>query len=124
MKFIKALSVQQPWAWLIVQGWKDIENRKWRTKFRGRCLIHASKKIDQRACRLLREKGYVLPKTFKTGGIVGETEVVDCVTESCSPWFEGPYGFVLKKSKPLPFKPCKGMLNFFNVPISMGDSNA
>jgi len=22
-----ALSIRQPWAWLIVHGWKDIENR-------------------------------------------------------------------------------------------------
>lgn len=27
---MKALSVKQPWAWLICAGYKDIENRSWR----------------------------------------------------------------------------------------------
>ena len=38
---IPALSIRQPWAWLIVNGYKDIENRDWPTVFRGRMLIHA-----------------------------------------------------------------------------------
>ena len=37
----KALSIQQPWAWLIVNDHKDIENRDWRTHYRGPVLIHA-----------------------------------------------------------------------------------
>lgn len=39
---MKAISIRQPWAWLIVNGFKDIENRSWRTKYRGPVLIHAS----------------------------------------------------------------------------------
>ena len=39
---VKIISVRQPWAWLIVAGHKDIENRTWRTSYRGRLLIHAS----------------------------------------------------------------------------------
>lgn len=41
-----ALTVQQPWAWLIVKGYKPIENRTWRTDFRGRLVIHAGKTFD------------------------------------------------------------------------------
>ena len=37
-----ALSIRQPWAWLILNGGKDIENRSWPTKVRGRVLVHAS----------------------------------------------------------------------------------
>lgn len=37
---MKALSVRQPWAWLIVNGYKDIENRDWSTQQRGRIWIH------------------------------------------------------------------------------------
>ena len=37
------LSIRQPWAWLILNAGKDIENREWPTRFRGRVLIHASK---------------------------------------------------------------------------------
>ena len=44
---ITVLSVRQPWAWLLVNGYKDIENRNWATEFRGRCFIHAGKNFDQ-----------------------------------------------------------------------------
>jgi hypothetical protein len=47
---------------------------------------------------------------------VGEVSIVGCVTESDSPWFHGPYGFLLADpiayKKPIPFK---GRLGFFNV---------
>jgi ASCH domain len=49
---MKALSVRQPWAWLIVQGFKGIENRTWQTSFRGTVLIHAGMRIDQEANRV------------------------------------------------------------------------
>src|SRR5207302_502261 len=38
---MKALTVRQPWAWAIVQGKKDVENRSWRTDHRGMVAIHA-----------------------------------------------------------------------------------
>lgn len=38
-----ALSIRQPWAWLIIHGGKDIENRTWPTRFRGRVAVHAGK---------------------------------------------------------------------------------
>lgn len=40
---MKVLSIRQPWAWLIVNGHKDIENRTWTTRFRGPIPIQASK---------------------------------------------------------------------------------
>ena len=43
---MKALSIRQPWAELIVAGLKDIENRTWRTDYRGPVLIHAGMKIE------------------------------------------------------------------------------
>lgn len=30
-----ALAVRQPWAWRIIRAGKDVENRNWRTRFRG-----------------------------------------------------------------------------------------
>ncbi len=41
---MKALSLMQPWASLIVTGAKKIETRSWATKYRGLLAIHASKK--------------------------------------------------------------------------------
>jgi hypothetical protein len=109
-----ALSIKQPWAWLIATGLKDIENRSWRTKFRGIFLIHASKKIDQVAYDHY-SLFFDLPdiSKLKTGGIVGQSELIDCVDDHKSDWFFGPYGFMLRNSKPLPFSPCRGWLYFF-----------
>ena len=43
---MRALSIKQPWASLIVHHGKDIENRTWPTKIRGRIAIHASKRLE------------------------------------------------------------------------------
>lgn len=129
-----ALSIRQPWAWLILNAGKDIENRDWPTNFRGRMLIHASKNctrseyngaVDFLVDRGLDRLNYDLPAIdqFDRGGIIGSVEIIDCVTASESPWFVGECGFVLRNPKPLPFTPWKGRLGFFNVPdgASKGD---
>jgi hypothetical protein len=130
---VVGLSVRQPWAWLICNAGKDIENRDWKTNFTGRVLIHAGKAMtreDYDACLIfcqglppyngLPEYGrWWLPDYMalreQCGGIVGETEIVRCVTESDSPWFCGVYGLSLRGSRPLPFAPCKGALGFFRA---------
>jgi hypothetical protein len=56
-------------------------------------------------------------RSFERGGIVGQASLVDVVTESKSPWFKGPRGFVLKHQVPLRFRPCKGRLGFFEVEL-------
>ena len=124
-----AISIRQPWAWLIVEGLKDIENRTWPTRFKGRVLIHAGKTMtrdEYESCvifvsgigHLLTKADFFFP-TFEMlqaelGGIVGECEITGCVTESQSPWFVGDYGFTMKNAKRLPFRPLKGALGFFN----------
>ena len=124
------LSVRQPWAWLIVNGWKNIENRSWPTQVRGRIGIHAAAtytRDDYEECAFfvcdfypkLRER---MPAfgVLDRGGIVGETTILDCVTRHSSEWFFGPYGFVVTDSKPMPFIPCRGALGFFRVQV-VGD---
>ena len=44
---LPALSIRQPWAWMILNAGKDIENRSWQTDYRGRFLIHAAKGMTQ-----------------------------------------------------------------------------
>jgi predicted transcriptional regulator len=44
---MKAISIRQPWAQLVVEGVKDIENRNWFTMHRGRLYIHASKTFEK-----------------------------------------------------------------------------
>ncbi|PCI53899.1 MAG: hypothetical protein COB36_11720, partial [Alphaproteobacteria bacterium] len=55
---------------------------------------------------------------LRTGGIIGQATLVDCVDKSDSPWFFGRYGFVLENVKALPFRPCKGQLGFFTPDYS------
>jgi hypothetical protein len=57
------------------------------------------------------------PEALDRGGIVGSVEIVNCVRHSMSEWKNpNQWGFLLRDSAPLPFRPCKGMLGFFEVP--------
>jgi hypothetical protein len=118
---MKALSIRQPWAWLIVNGHKDIENRSWLTHYRGPLLVHASKGMTRDeyifAGTIAHQSGVKIPpfEKLERGGIVGRVDVVDCVDQDPSPWFFGEFGFVLKNAKPLPFRPFTGKLGFFEV---------
>lgn len=123
---MKALSIRQPWAWLIVYGGKDVENRSWHTKFRGRFLVHAAKGMTgfeyADACNFCRKNGLPQPPLFDElrrnwcGGIIGSVFLADCRDTSRSPWYMGERAFLLIDPKPLPFTPIKGRLNFFEVP--------
>jgi hypothetical protein len=118
---MKALSIRQPWAWLIVHGYKDVENRTWATRYRGPLLVHAGLTLDPRADRaaeLARALGIALPalSELPRGAIVGRVQVTDCVTAYPSRWFEGPYAFVLTEAEPIEPIPRKGMLGLFTVP--------
>lgn len=118
---MKALSIRQPWAWLILHAGKDVENRSWPTRFRGRFLIHAAKGMTRDEYESAPAWIVDLPDfdQLRRGGIVGSAELVDCVTESDSEWFFGRYGFVLRNVKPLLFVPYRGELGFFDVPDSL-----
>ena len=123
---MKALSIRQPWAWLVIHGYKDIENRKHHFGVRGEFLVHASKQpaanYDE-ICRQVLEVFEIEIPPFEElpkGALVGKSEITDCVTESDSPWFHGPNGLVLKNSEafgePIPWK---GRLGFFNVDLEL-----
>lgn len=92
---MKALTIKQPWASLIAHGVKDIENRTWKTKYRGRIYIHASSprkfKVD-----LTDEQAKLIAPVLKSvfdgrmtfGAIIGEVDIVDCVINHPSIWAE------------------------------------
>jgi len=120
---MKAISIKQPWAWLILHADKDIENRTWPTKQRGRVLIHAGTTIDKDAYPWVKAHhpdayAALLRAHFHTGGIVGAACIVGCTDKGPSPWFMGPYGWLLAEATELPFVPCKGKLSFFDVDAS------
>ncbi|GAB6393605.1 MAG: ASCH domain-containing protein [Treponematales bacterium] len=117
---MKALTVKNPWAWLIIHGEKDVENRSWRTNYRGRLLIHASKRPEEiepslpgqttaEEIILLSALGESEPYN---GCILGSVELADCVLHSKSAWAEeGAWHWILRN--PVPFDkpiPAKGSL--------------
>jgi hypothetical protein len=120
-----ALSIRQPWSWLIVNGYKDIENRAWSTAYRGPLLIHTGKSpvLAEDIAWLHAEFPQIqLPSVFEYGGIIGQAELVACVELHMSDWFFGPVGWVLCNPKPLPFQPCRGKLGLFQPGLTMRSS--
>lgn len=119
-----ALSLRQPWAWLVIHGGKDIENRTWSTKFRGRVWIHAAGRMTEsdfeEAFWAARDvaPSITIPRDLDLGGIIGSVEIIDCTAHHPSPWFFGPKGFVLRNPEPCDFKPCRGALGFFKPQFS------
>jgi hypothetical protein len=124
---MKALSLRQPWLWVIFNLGKRVENRKWRTHYRGRVLLHAAQGMTrqehqdvvtfcERVQRNSGRKAFLPPWEVPRGAIVGAATIVDCVKQCGSPWFFGPFGFVLDNvtqfGEPIP---CKGALGLWNV---------
>lgn len=130
---MKALSIKQPWAELILQGKKTIEIRSWNTKYRGYFLIHTSKKLDMEAIELFDinlEKllcGYILGYAKLSDVVVYKSEEEFMKDKNRHLSIQGKakypvYGFVLKdvhRIKPIEYK---GRFGFFEVPeIKLGD---
>ncbi len=72
---MKCLSIREPWASLIVNGYKKYEFRSWKTKYRGKILIHASLSIEKDNEKRFKELGL----DYKCGYIIGEAQLVDCI---------------------------------------------
>ena len=120
---MKALTVQQPWAWAIISGRKRVENRPWSTPVRGRIAIHSSRTADSNWWDLaaMLEDAATWEACYDSpyGAILGTVELVDCVEESDDYSFAGPpyYGFVLANPRPLR-KPIqvRGRQRFWTIP--------
>jgi hypothetical protein len=112
---LKAISVRQPWAGLIVDGLKDVENRKRLTRFRGRICIQAGCKPwdgpEATGAPWTPHQAYF-------GCVVGTVEIIDCVEDSRSRWgLPGWWHWVLADPRPLrsPFR-FTGKQGWFEVP--------
>lgn len=110
---MRAITIRQPWAELIVRGEKDVENRSWRTHHRGPLLIHAGARAYRES---FAEHG--VPDDAERSAIIGVVEVVDCTQERTSAWHEeGSWGWYL--AGPRRFRtpiPIKGRRGLFDVP--------
>jgi len=76
---IKALSLKQPYAWLIANGYLLVDDLTWGTGYRGVMLIHASKGIyEEYYDYLVVNTDILLPSKDKLGygGVVGIAKLV------------------------------------------------
>jgi hypothetical protein len=131
---MKCLSIKQPWASLIIAGIKTIENRSWRTNYRGKILIHTGKEVDIRAVEdsiiwqhILKATPNARGKFDKagklTGAILGVAELTACSCEADAlsvdyRWAE-PGFFWWRIENPVLFEkpiPYRGQLGLFDVP--------
>lgn len=126
---MRALTICQPYAELILRGDKRVENRTWETKYRGPLAIHAGKSRqwfdgDDDLIGMLGE----MPPF---GAIVGRCNVIDCVHiddieagqyDAAYPWLSahehtrGPWCWIVDDVERLEAVPFKGSQGLFNIP--------
>lgn len=83
---MKALSLTQPWASLVVMGEKKLETRSWMSRHFGLTAIHASQGLPKKAKIFSHENKFVKPlfnqewfeftDQFTLGAIIGTVEVI------------------------------------------------
>jgi hypothetical protein len=101
---VKAITIKNSWALLIAAGIKDIENRTWRTMFRGRIYIHCSAKpafTELQSCLTYHQWEKIpeanqinlLTDIWPTSAIIGKVDLINCVINHPSIWAEktGPF---------------------------------
>ncbi len=109
---MKAISVQQPWAWAILHAGKDLENRQVRFKYRGPLLIHAPLRL-RATDRMPRGVRQPEPEELLCGVVLGIVDLVDVVDQARSKWWGGKFALVLRSPqrlrRPIPCKGARGL---------------
>ena len=72
---MKVLTIKQPFASLIAEGYKEYEFRTWKTKYRGPLLIHAGLGVDKEAMKRYEKLNLNYPK----GKIIAKVNLTDCL---------------------------------------------
>lgn len=91
---MKAITIWQPWASLLVKGQKLYETRSWATSYQGPIAIHAAKRSVRRAIDALAAGGMDGWETLRhmesllecpgalgqlpTGAVIGKARLVRC----------------------------------------------
>jgi activating signal cointegrator 1 len=117
---MRCITIHQPFAHLIAVGAKRIENRTWKTAYRGPLLIHAGatrKLIETRPDLMARVAD---PAGLAFGAAVAIVDLVDCVPlaeVASEPYAVGPWCWLLANPTPLePPVPMRGMQRLFPAP--------
>lgn len=123
---LKALTIWQPWASLIICGVKAIENRTWAPPewlLGKRIVIHAAKAWNEDNIAIWEKNKHLLPSQEipPLGAILGSARLASVITPevgSCDPWYiKCFFGWVLDEIEPLtpPIK-WQGSQGLWNVP--------
>jgi ASCH domain len=129
---VKVLTIRQPWAWAVIYGGKDVENRRWRTAYRGLLLIHAGKNADpdpEAYPRLLwtmaDPEAFAQPRRAWEAreAIIGFVYLTDVLTDSPSPWATaGLYHWAFEFPAPVdPLVPCRGRPGLWVPPVAVAE---
>lgn len=105
---MKAISLHQPWASWIAQGWKTIETRTWPTQYRGDLLIVSTKKP--------KYHDFPLGQALCIVSVIGcrEMTVSDEKAAMCK-WSYPRYAWLLEDIRPIKPFPVKGSQGFYDV---------
>ena len=144
---MRALSLKQPWAWLVINGYKRVENRSWtppRDAVGERIALHAGLRPDENRTSwdIARERGIEIPGVWglPLGRIVGTVRIIgwldtrkepdvhpgldaEAVDHAlASPWWSGPVGIVLAEPRPLQ-QPIdySGSLGLWRIPADIAE---
>jgi hypothetical protein len=102
---VKTITIQQPYAQLILDGRKKTEFRSWRCHHRGPLAIHAGFGIDKEECR---RAGYD-PAKLPRGAVLCIAEMYDC-----SKLRGGDFGWKLRNIRKIRPVPARGLLGLWN----------
>lgn len=77
---MKVITIREPYATLIKEGYKKIETRSWKTNYRGKIYIHAglNKTMPDNITKQNLE-GLTKGLEFSYGCIICEAELIDCI---------------------------------------------
>jgi hypothetical protein len=121
---MKALTIHQPFAWMILAGHKGVENRTRSTAYRGPLAIHAARRSERWMAVVpdLIAAGYEVPVQLPFQAILGVVDLVDVIRfdprqgRFCDPYgladdpfATGPFCWIVENPRPLPEPiPCSG----------------
>lgn len=115
----RCITIRQPWAWLIVAGHKDIENRSWTPQHRGPLAIHAGLDFDDAGAEFAKGLGIEVPTrtACRRGSVIGLVDLVD-IRPSSSPWaFAKSEHWWLANPRPIVPFGIKGRLGLWSVEV-------
>jgi ASCH domain len=116
---VRALTIRQPWASLIIAGEKDVENRTWPTRYRGPLAIHAGQGVD-RDLQPWQRKIVQRINSFPRGAIIGIVDLTDIVRDAPSRWAEsGHYHWVLTNPRPIEPIPLRERLGLWTPDVEI-----